>query len=266
MEQPDATASVNGTYEQDASLAQYLLLHYGADKDVLPYPDGPVAALSYPERCVRALLDPAALPAEARVLDVGCAVGRSTFELARYCAEAIGIDRSERFIQTAQALARDGSVLFHRVDEGDIRTSTRFSVPDRLPRERARFETADACALPDALGSFDVVFNANLIDRLPNPRAFLDRARDLVKPGGQFILTSPFTWTEEFTPRSNWIGGTVRDGTPVRTWNALCRMLDKNFLLAREMDLPFLIREHARKYQWSVARGGRWVRRGPARE
>jgi hypothetical protein len=26
-------------------------------------------------------------------------------------------------------------------------------------------------------------------------------------------------------------------------------------------ELPFLIREHARKYQWSVAWGTRWVRK-----
>jgi hypothetical protein len=26
-------------------------------------------------------------------------------------------------------------------------------------------------------------------------------------------------------------------------------------------EIPFLIREHARKYQWSVAWGTRWVRR-----
>jgi hypothetical protein len=38
--------------------------------------------------------------------------------------------------------------------------------------------------------------------------------------------------------------------------------LEADFELADSMDLPFLIREHARKFQWSVAQGTRWIRRG----
>jgi hypothetical protein len=41
----------------------------------------------------------------------------------------------------------------------------------------------------------------------------------------------------------------------------LTALLEPHFELKTSKDLPFLIREHARKYQWSMAWGTRWVRR-----
>jgi hypothetical protein len=38
-------------------------------------------------------------------------------------------------------------------------------------------------------------------------------------------------------------------------------VLDPHFTLARTLELPFLIREHARKFQWSVAQATVWIRR-----
>jgi hypothetical protein len=41
----------------------------------------------------------------------------------------------------------------------------------------------------------------------------------------------------------------------------LHRHLDKDFTLHERKDLPFLIREHARKFQWSVAEATIWIRK-----
>ena len=59
---------MSNIYEQDDSLSQYLLLHYGADRDVLPYDNGPEEALNYPVRCVQNLVDPASIGPGARAL------------------------------------------------------------------------------------------------------------------------------------------------------------------------------------------------------
>ena len=42
---------------------------------------------------------------------------------------------------------------------------------------------------------------ANLICRLPNPLAFIDRVATLVAVGGVLVLTTPWTWLEDYTPR-----------------------------------------------------------------
>ena len=247
-------------YETDKLLAEYLLFHYGAPEEVLPYAFGPREALGYPQRCVTECLDVGSLPDRARALDLGCAVGRSTFELARFCGEVVGIDYSARFIEAARALQADGALPYRRVDEGGLGAECRAVPPAEIDRTRVRFETGDAMNLRADLGRFDVVLMANLIDRLRNPRLCLARLPGLVKTGGQLILTSPYTWLEEFTPRSQWLGGFERDGKAVATLDGLRAALEPHFDFVTARDLPFLIREHARKYQWSVAQATLWRR------
>jgi len=248
-------------YETEKLVAEYLLFHYGAPHEVLPWDFGPSAALNYPARCVRECVDVAALPPGARALDVGCAVGRSTFELARHCAEVIGIDYSRRFVDVAAVLARDGSLPYERLDEGALGSGLVASVPSIIDRGRVTFEHGDAQALRDALGDFDVVLAANLVDRLVEPARFLARLPALVRAGGQLVITSPYTWLEEFTPRKNWLGGFSADGVRRTTLDGLTAALSSSFDLLGTKELPFLIREHARKFQWSVAQASIWRRK-----
>jgi len=217
--------------------------------------------LDYAVRCVTECLDPAAVPEGARALDLGCAVGRSTFELARHCVSTIGIDYSKRFIEAAEAIRTQGEIAYSRADEGALTTRLVARRPAEVGQpERVSFEVGDAMDLRRDLGSFDVVLAANLIDRLGNPSAFLERLPSLVKPGGQLILTSPYTWLEEFTPRERWLGGFEREGMRVATLAGLRVVLEEDFTLADVRDLPFLIREHARKFQFSVAQASVWRR------
>lgn len=251
-------------YESDPLLAQYLLFHYGEEEHQLPWGCGPVSALNFPARCVSEGLDLDRLPAHARALDLGCAVGRSTFELSRVCAEVRGIDASERFVEVAAILTRDGGIDAVRMEEGSIEVPVRYTLPEGVHSDRVQFRTGDAVRPETAWGTFDVVLMANLVDRVPDPEACLENTAGLVRPGGQLILTTPFTWLETYTPSSRWLGGFTRDGEPVSSWDRLQEILAPQFDLVTAWDMPFLIREHARKFQWSVAQAGRWIRREDA--
>ena len=55
-----------------------------------------------------------------RALDVGCAVGRSTFELARDFEEVVGIDYSAAFIHRCQELKMTGRSAYRLKTEGDL--------------------------------------------------------------------------------------------------------------------------------------------------
>ncbi len=248
-------------YETDKLVSEYLLFHYGEPHEVLPWDFGPASALDYAVRCVSECVDTTALPKNARALDLGCAVGRSAFELTRHCAEVIGVDYSHRFVGAAETLARDGSLAYERTDEGSLTTALTARVPADLARGRVSFEHGDAQKLRSSLGSFDVVLAANLIDRLTEPAHFLARLPELVKCGGQLVITSPYTWLEEFTPRKNWLGGFVAGEVRRTTLDGLRTALSGHFDLVLTKDLPFLIREHARKFQWSVAQASIWRRK-----
>lgn len=248
-------------YETDRLLCDYLLFHYGSADEILPYAEGPHDALEFPVRCVSECVDVGALPENGRALDVGCAVGRATFELARHCGSVLGIDFSRRFIDAAEAIRRDGQLPYNRADEGNLFTPLIARRPEGIPPERIRFRTGDAMELPEDLGNFDVVLACNLVCRLSNPDRFLERLSQLVKAGGQLVLTTPCTWLAEFTPPENWIGGVVQGGQRCTTLDGLKERLAGSFILEKVHDLPFLIREHARKFQWSMAQASVWRRR-----
>jgi putative 4-mercaptohistidine N1-methyltranferase len=250
-------------YETDKAVSEYLLFHYGSSDEILPYPNGPLSALHYPVRCVVECVDSGLLPHNARALDLGCAVGRSSFELARICGSVLGIDYSHRFIEAANAVKK-GPVRYQRVDEGGLTTELVAKVPEGIDASEVSFQQGDATALPSDLGTYDVVLAANLVDRLVDPKAFLQSLPGLMNPGGQLVITSPYTWLEEYTPKKNWLGGYKKDGKTISTIDGLEEILSENFAKVREMDLPFLIREHARKFQWSVAEGTIWIRKGTA--
>jgi len=244
-------------YESDRLVREYLLFHYGEPDEVLPWKHGPREALGFAARCVRELLNSSSVGRDARALDVGCAVGRSSFELAGHCREVIGIDYSQAFVAAAAKVRTEGAVVYEYAVEGDRTAQATARVPAGIDVSRVSFEVGNAMNLRADLGAFDVVLAANLLCRLPDPRVFLARLPELVKPGGQLLLTTPFTWLAEFTAREKWIGGTGES----ESVDELTQLLEPHFELKLSKELPFLIREHARKYQWSVAWGTRWVRK-----
>jgi SAM-dependent methyltransferase len=150
---------------------------------------------------------------------------------------------------------------YQRRDEGDLSTPLVARIPSEIDADRVHFERGDALNLREDLGSFDAVLMANLIDRLNDPRRLFDRLPSLLNSGGQLVIASPYTWLPEFTPRENWLGSFEQHGERRSTRAALYALLEPHFELIKASDQPFLIREHARKYQWSVAETTTWLRR-----
>ena len=65
----------------------------------------------------------------SRAYDIGCAVGRSSFELARHFQEVIGLDYSQNFVDTCEKLKNDGELPYFIQDEGDLVTDLIARVP-----------------------------------------------------------------------------------------------------------------------------------------
>lgn len=247
----------NASYESNLLLCQYLLFHYGSSEEQLPWKAGPRDALAFPVRCVQEGVDPDRLPSRQRALDIGCAVGRASFELGRIFESVTGIDYSHAFVDAASKIAEDGSLSYQYQETGSILADTVAERPDGVGGH-VTFSQGDAQDLPADLGRFDCVLAANLLCRLGQPDRFLKRLPDLLEPGGQLIITTPNTWLESFTAKEFWLGATPETGEPLE---ALKERLQDDFELDTVWDMPFLIREHRRKYQWSVAQASRWIKR-----
>jgi putative 4-mercaptohistidine N1-methyltranferase len=191
-------------------------------------------------------------------LDLGCTVGRASFELARGGFEQVtGLDFSTRFFRLAARMQQEGHLRYAFPEEGEIVSFHEVSLADfglDEVRQRVRFSQADACNLPDKFTGYDLVLAANLIDRLYSPRRFLDSIHRRLNPGGLLVISSPYTWLEEFTDKAEWLGGYRESGEPVWGLDGLKTALLPRFrLLGEPRDIPFVIRETRRKFQHTVS-------------
>jgi putative 4-mercaptohistidine N1-methyltranferase len=200
----------------------------------------------------------------SRALDLGCAVGRSSFELARYFEHVDAVDFSARLIQQGVKLQSSNRLRYVLPVEGDI-VEYREVLLDELGyddvKDRVQFLQGDACNLKPELADYNVVFAGNLIDRLYEPALFLDSISKRILPGGLLVLTSPYTWLEEYTDKDNWLGGIKVNGENFSTLDSLKQHLGDAFDFEEALDIPFVIRETARKYQHTIAQMSIWRRR-----
>ena len=248
-----------GFYETDKAVSEYLLFHFGSANDLLFQGSGPSEALDFPRRC--GLLHDGIVADRKRALDLGCAVGGAALAMSESFDEVVAIDFSHALIDAAKRVAGQGEARIEFATEGDLTRSTTISLPETAKPERVDFRQGDAMDLPTELGSFDFILMANLIDRLPDPAQCLQGIYRFVKPGGALAITSPYTWLEEYTPRDKWLGGFQENGSEVRAATRLRELLSPHFDAIEERNLPFLIREHERKNQYSIAHATIWRRR-----
>lgn len=99
-----------------------------------------------------------------RVLDAGCGAGYGSAELVKSALSVTGVDIAAE----AVGFAREHY---------------------RLPN--LHFEQASCTALPHRNAAFDLVVAFEVIEHLPDWRAFLVEVRRVLTPGGQFIVSTP---------------------------------------------------------------------------
>lgn len=202
-------------YETRPYLEQYRLFHHVDPGHWCPYREVPRAWLRFHRRLIRECMLPVRALGPTRALDLGCALGRLSIELAGVVDEVVGVDNSRAFIVAARReLANQPAAL----------------------RRNVRFVVADAEQFEG--GPFHVVMAINLLCRLRRPRRFLQRLSNLVVPGGQLVLATPYSWDTRFTPRREWVSADELPG-----------LLAPWFTLRRRRTVPLLLRDHTRKFQ-----------------
>ena len=75
------------------------------------------------------------------------------------------------------------------------------------------------------------------------------------------VICSPFTWWDDFTEKSERLGGYIENDQEVTSLDTMKSILNTHFKLNAELDQPFLIRQHERKYFFSVAQTTIWIRK-----
>jgi 5-histidylcysteine sulfoxide synthase/putative 4-mercaptohistidine N1-methyltranferase len=242
-------------YESDRLLSEYAEFHYGEEY---------YGVANFPKALAELAVEAMAGRPMDSALDLGCAAGRASFELARHFRRVTGIDFSARFIGLGAQMASSGLVRYTLTDEGELVFYQERKLADLGldgVRDRVAFFQGDACNLKEVYKGYDLILAANLIDRLYSPARFLADVHRRLNPGGLLVIASPYTWLEEHTKREEWLGGFKKDGESYRTLDGLKALLGSRFrLLGPPRDVPFVIRETRRKFQHSLSEVTVWER------
>lgn len=256
----EITPVQNSHYETDKLLSEYAEFHYGDNYFCVQNFTKALADLAIHTLSTNSLDQ---LP-KRKALDLGCASGRATFELAQYFDDVTGIDFSARFIGQAVQLAKGETLRYTLIEEGELVSYKSRALADlglSHTQNKVSFYQGDACNLKPVFTGYDFILAANLIDRLYEPAKFLDHIHERLNVGGVLMLASPYTWLKEHTEPKNWVGGFKKDGENFTTLDGLKQVLANHFrLIQAPQEVPFVIRETKRKYQHSLSEVTFWQR------
>jgi ubiquinone/menaquinone biosynthesis C-methylase UbiE len=208
---------VKAVYTTEQTINMYYLMQYG------PFlKNGTAACLTEPyyQAMLRILIP--YMQADMHVLDLGCALGRMSFELAKQTlGKVVGIDTSHEFLTACHQLANNQH------------ESVAYPVPSQA---NVSFLRADAQELPFPDNAFQCVLCLNLIDRVTHPKRVIDEITRVLSPTGILLISNPYDWEEEHTAPSEWIAN-MRDLFSQTAWESL---LEKD-------RVPFTIQVYDRK-------------------
>jgi len=243
-------------YQSDTAVAQYCDAHYGPDK---------FGVVNFPEQIAQICVIAQEGNPQRSALDLGCSVGRTTFELATRFDQVTGIDFSTRFIDIARHIKKHGKICYRLHEEGDLTSDHKATLADfdlEATTSRVTFLQGDVQCLEASIRDYDLVLAANLIDRLPDPGKFLTEIHQRLVIGGLLVIASPYDWMERFTPKRQWLSCRLCcAGKPRTSLEGLNKKLAKHFIAVGEpQEVEFVIRDTARTFHHSISQVTLWRR------
>jgi SAM-dependent methyltransferase/uncharacterized protein YbaR (Trm112 family) len=190
------------------------------------------------------------------IIDIGCGVGRSSFELAeRTEGLVLGIDMHHPMLRLASEALQTGSVRYSRRRVGVVYDRREFPLPfGRV--ENLDFWACDAAALPLDDGLFSRVVCLNVLDSTSSPVDLLRGLGRALAPGGLAMVGCPYDWAVAATPIEGWLGGHSQRSVSLGASEAVLRNLltpgahpwsIDDVVIRKEIDeMPWQVRLHDR--------------------
>lgn len=141
------------------------------------------------------------------VIDIGCSVGRTTFELAKKHDEiTLGVDINFSMLKTAATVLEKGCVIYPKRHVGMVYKRREFSVTFART-QNIDFWICDAENLPFSELSFAFATSFNVLDCVKSPYDHLKELCRILKTEGEALVSTPYDWSINATPVESWIGG-----------------------------------------------------------
>jgi len=151
---------------------------------------------------LQTLAAPSASTHYSRTLDLGCSVGRFTFELAGFSDLAIGLDIDFPAVAQAASFQRMTCVQFARKERS--KKVSDYTSPFK-PKDNVLFLVGDALDPPFTAESFDLVSGINLLDNVSIPLLLIGQMNALLRQQGILLHCSPYAWRANIADPAEWL-------------------------------------------------------------
>ena len=243
-------------YETNKEICQQLESHYGQDYLSIP---------NYLQQITEVLMRYVEQfsVSQRKLLDLGCSVGRCSFELSHNFEQVDGVDFSAGVIQHGVKLKNNKVVKYLIENEGDIVDYkavelTQFSLNESV--DNVNFFQGDASNLKNIFKEYDVILAQHVVESSYDPALFLKAINERLNKGGLLVIVSDYRFKEETTVKEKWLSGVKVNGENVCGVDGLSGFLTDKFSLIGQEKLTRVLKENQRNYQVSHCQLTVWQR------
>lgn len=179
-----------------------------------------------------------------KLLDLGCSVGRTSFELADVFEHVDGVDFSARYIQHGVQLQTGEPVRFETVQEGDIVDFHEVALADTglSAASNILFSQGDATNLKAIFADYDVILAQQVLEQCYDPKQFLKQVANRLNQGALLIIASDYQFNSDVAAKEKWLGGIKVNGENLVGFEGVQQTLGERFELLDQTDLHQVIK------------------------
>jgi 5-histidylcysteine sulfoxide synthase/putative 4-mercaptohistidine N1-methyltranferase len=168
-----------------------------------------------------------------KLLNLGCSVGRTAFELSPDFEQIDALDFSARYIQYGVNLQNNQTIRFQSVVEGDIVNFNEISLDQVVKnyQNNVTFNQGDAVNLKLIFNGYDVILLQQVLEQSYDPKAILNDIEQRLNKSGLVIIASNYTFDEQVTNKDKWLGGIKINGENVTVFDGISQILLPKFNL-----------------------------------
>jgi 5-histidylcysteine sulfoxide synthase/putative 4-mercaptohistidine N1-methyltranferase len=230
------TTEVN-RFESDVAICQQLEQQYGEKSTELDHYQTQLAGY------VRGLLAKFDIN-NSKLLNLGCSVGRTAFELSTDFNSIDAIDFSARLIQYGVQLQAGKSIRYQSVIEGDIVAFNEVSLASigiGCAVDNIHFLQGDAVNLKPIFTGYDVIIVQQVLENSYDPKKVLADLHQRLNKQGILIVVSDFCFDQQTTDKVNWLGGIKVNGENVSGFDGLSAKLSPHFTCIETSQLSQMV-------------------------
>ncbi|WP_425503938.1 5-histidylcysteine sulfoxide synthase [Cerasicoccus frondis] len=241
-------------YETDPDVTPYCEAHYGPEA---------LGIENYAEKIAQICLDRMTKNERNHALEIGCKVGRTSFELAAGFQHVLGLDPTARTIRIGVEMVDKGYTQWEIKSEGEIVDFRQAHLKDiglDHARSKVEFMQADLSNMKDLYRGYDLILLNCILERSYDPARFLENVHERINEGGLLVIASTNDWDTAHTQQDKWLGG-FKDGTGENqvTIDGIQQALKGNFVSAETaIQIPQVIRRTARTYEHNLVQVSFW--------